>query len=452
MKADLVILGGGPAGYSAALKAAELGVKPVLIERGRVGGTCLHFGCIPTKTLLAGAEMWRRAQRGEGFGMAAAPRRVELNGLHRRKNAVVNLLAEQLEKQLRARQVAIVAAMGELVRPDLVSVRHNNGSREEIQAGRVVLATGSTPTLLPGVVRVPGRVYTSDELVAEETWPESLLIIGGGVVGVEFASLLSAGGVRVTLIEAQGGLLPEEDAELGRRLGAALAAGGVDVRVNEGLASLSVGNDGVKAVTTTGATVDAKAVLVAVGRGPCLDGVDTKRLGLLLERGAVKVDEAMRTSLSGVFAAGDVSGGPQLAHLAAAQGRVATAVALGAEESVDLATVPRCVYSIPEVAAVGLTEEQVKARRIKYLKGKSVLRGNSRAQSLDETEGFVKVLAEESSGVILGTHAIGYCASELIMEATLAVHLKLTAKQVSRVIHPHPTLAEAFQEACASLK
>jgi len=449
-ESQLVILGGGPAGYSAALRAAEAGARPILIERGRVGGTCLHAGCIPTKTMLAGAEALLRARRGPGFGFETDGLRLSLAGLHQRKRAVVDLLATSLEASLRAKAITILTGEARLTAPDRVEVR-SGGSVDTLTAKAVVIATGSKPKMLPGIAPVPGRIVTSDDLVAMESWPGSMLIVGGGVVGVEFASLLTAFGVKVTILEALPSLLPGEDAELGRRLGQALTAAGVAVMVGSGLASLTAGPTGIEAVTAGGAVVKAEAALMAIGRTPALDGVDAVALGLATERGGLAVDGRMTAGLPHVFAAGDVTGKLLLAHFAAAQGRIAGAAALGQTEALDLDTVPRCVYSIPEVAAVGLTEEQAKSRNLKVRKGKTIFRGNGRAQSMGEGEGFIKVLAEEATGRIVGVMAIGHLVSELIDTATLAVSLRLTARQITTVIHAHPTLSEAFAEACAQL-
>ncbi len=449
--ADVLVLGGGPAGYTAALAAARRGAKPVLVDRGPLGGACLHVGCIPTKTMLAGAEVWRKLEHGISYGLAAGPHPRELSGLMARRRAVVALLADQLDRSVRAGGVAIVRGEGRLIAPDRVGVTDTSGTGVTYDARTVILATGSRPRLLPGVKLVPGRIMTSDELVAAETWPASLLVIGGGVVGVEFASLLAAAGAKVTILEALPSLLPGEDAEVGRRLGAMLAASGLDIRVGEGLRSLMADATGVHAVTDKGGMLEAEAALIAVGRAPRLDGVDPAVLGIAMERGAPRVDASLQTTVETIWAAGDVAGGPQLAHWAAAQGRLAAASALGAHETLDMNTVPRCVYSIPEVASVGLTEEQAKTQRMPVRKGKALLRGNGRAQSVNEGDGFVKVLAAEETGEIVGVHAIGHAASEIISEAALAVSLQLTARKILDVIHPHPTIAEAFQEACGQI-
>lgn len=400
--------------------------------------------------MLGGAEALVRARRGPGFGFECDGLRISLAGLHQRKRAVVDLLATSLEASLKAKAITILTGEARLKAPDRVEVT-TGGSVETLAANAVVIATGSRPKMIPGIAPVPGRIFTSDDLVAMETWPASLLIVGGGVVGVEFASLLSAFGVKVTLLEALPSLLPGEDAELGRRLAQALTAAGVTVMVGSGLASLTAGPMGIEAVTAGGAGLKAEAALIAIGRAPALDGVDAGQLGLATERGAVAVDGRMSAGIPNVFAAGDVTGKLLLAHYAAAQGRIAGAAALGQTEALDLDTVPRCVYSIPEVAAVGLTEEQARMRNLKVRKGKTLFRGNGRAQSLGEGEGFIKVLAEDATGRIVGVMAIGHLVSELIETATLAVSLRLTARQITGVIHAHPTLSEAFAEACAQI-
>ena len=292
METRLAILGGGPAGYSAALRAAEAGIAPVIVERAKLGGSCLHAGCIPTKTLLSGAELWRKLGRGPRFGLEDAPPRLALAGLLARKRQVVELLERQLAQQLAARGVAIIPGEGELAAPDRIAVRLAGGGAETVAAQAVVIATGSEPRLLPGLTRIAGRILTSDDLLAAERWPASMVIVGGGVIGVEFASLLSAAGVRVTLVELLPGLLAGEDAELGRRLAQALGAGGVDVRTGCPLTRLDAGEDGVTVEAGPGGPIRAEAALSAVGRRPCRAGVPAAALGLREERGGIAVDPA----------------------------------------------------------------------------------------------------------------------------------------------------------------
>lgn len=442
---ELVILGGGPAGYSAALEAAKAGVKPVLIERGRVGGTCLHVGCIPTKTLLSAAEVWSKARRAGAYGLAGGLPAFALDQLHRRKREVIGILETNLVQEIRARGIAILDGEGTLTSPDRLEVS-GHGS---IDAKQVIVCTGSKPKLLPGIDRMPGRILTSDDLISDTPWPASLVIIGGGVIGVEFASLLSQSGTKVTILEALPGLLSGEDAELGRRMAAILTSGGVTVKTNDALAKIDVLPSGVRVTSAAGAIIEAEAALIAIGRGPALSGVDAQKLGLDATPKGISVHAEQQTSLPTVWAAGDCTGGPQLAHMAVAQGRMAAANAVGADLRIDLLTVPRCVYSIPEVAAVGLTEEQAKTMNLKVRKGKAIFRGNPRAQAAAEADGFIKVLVNERDGTIAGVHAIGPLVTELIAEAALAVSLKIPAKRIAEVIHPHPTLGEAFQEACA---
>jgi dihydrolipoamide dehydrogenase len=450
--AGLLILGGGPAGYSAAYRAVAAGVKPVIVEKFRLGGTCLQTGCIPTKTLVAGAEALSRARRGEAFGFQTGEIRVATASLHARKRAVVDALTASLGDSLRRKGVAIIEGTATMTAPDRVSVVTGAGTVEDINARRVVICTGSAPRTFADISPVPGRIMTSEELIRADTWPASLLVVGGGAIGVEFACLLSRLGVNITIVEAMGSLLAGEDAEIGRRVARTLSASGVEVRVNEGLKSVELGAGSVMVTTTTGAVLEREALLLATGRGPVLDGIPAGILGLALtEKGAIRVDGEMRTSLPGIFAAGDVTGGIQLAHAAMAQGRKAAATALNVPDEVDLETVPRCVYSIPEVACVGLSEEEVRGRNIKYRKSSVPFRALGRAHCLDEVEGFVKVIAEEGTGKLLGVHMLGHGVSEMISEAGLAISAGMTASRVACVQHPHPTLSEAFQEACIAV-
>lgn len=449
MDADLVILGGGPAGYSAALEAARFKAKVVIVERARMGGTCLNFGCIPTKTLLAAAELRARALRMRGLGLSSAP--LEAGALNARKREVVETLRSQLESLLKASSVTVIKGEGELSVPGEVNVRKADGSMETVRARGTIIATGSAVRPLPGVVRVPGRVMDSNDMLSADSWPSSLAIIGGGVIGAEFASLFSLLGVKVTLLEALPRLLAGEDADLGKRLARSLTAGGVEIRLGAKIESLGEEGGGVAITTASKDCLRSAAALVCVGRAPSTAGVDLHALGLKTANGAVTVDEGMRTSVPGIFAAGDVTGGPQLAHFAVAQGRKAALTFLELPERVDLDTVPRCVYSVPEAAAVGLSEESAREGNLKYRKAVLVWRGLSRAQCMNETEGMTKVIAEEGSGKILGVHIFGHGASELISEACLAMRSGLTVSDVAGTLHPHPTLSESFAEACEQL-
>lgn len=442
---ELVILGGGPAGYSAALEAAKAGIKPVLIERAKIGGTCLHVGCIPTKTLLSAAEVWSKARKAGAYGLAGGLPAFALDQLHRRKHEVIDLLAKNLEQEIRSKGIAILDGEGTLTAPDRIEVTGHG----TLEAKRIIIATGSKPKMIPGIERSPGRILTSDDLVSDRAWPASLVIIGGGVIGVEFASLLSQAGAKVTILEALPGLLPGEDAELGRRLAAILTSAGVTVKTGDALAKLEVLPSGIRVISASSAVFEAEAALIAIGRGPALSGVDSAKLGLAATPRGITITAGQKTSLGAVWAAGDCTGGPQLAHMAVAQGRMAAANAMGRDLRIDLLTVPRCVYSIPEVAAVGVSEEQARAMNLKVRKGKAIFRGNPRAQAAAEADGFIKVLVHEQDGTIAGVHAIGPLVTELIAEAALAVSLKIPAKRLLEVVHPHPTLGEAFQEACA---
>lgn len=452
MEAELLILGGGPAGYSAAYRAITAGVKPILVEKARLGGTCLQTGCIPTKTLLAGAEALSKARRAEAFGFSTGEIRVEMAGLHARKRAVVETLTASLGESLRRKGAVIIEGTARMTAPDRVRVEMSSGSVEEISARRVVVCTGSAPRAFPGVSLVPGRIMTSEELIRSDSWPASMLVVGGGAIGVEFACLLSRMGVNITILEALGSLLGTEDSEIGRRVARTLSASGVEVRVNEGVSKVELGAGSVIVTTSTGAILEREALLLATGRAPVLDGIPAKMIGMALsDGGAIIVDGHMGTSLPGVFAAGDVTGGIQLAHTAMAQGRRAAASALNVPDDVDLETIPRCVYSLPEVACVGLSEDAARARNIKFRKSSVPFRSMGRAHCMEETEGFVKVIAEEGTGKLLGVHMLGHGVSEMISEAGLAISLGITASRLAAVQHPHPTLSEALQEACIAI-
>lgn len=454
MRADVAIIGGGPAGYVAALRAAQLGARVVLVERDRPGGACLFRGCIPTKALLEAVRTARALGRAREMGLLAGEVRWDLAGLRRWRDRAVRPVAEGVKQLLQGAGVTVLAGQGRLNGPGRVEVLVEGGRvAESLESPAVVLAAGSLPSPLP-LGEAAGAFWDSDRALALEDVPARLCIVGGGPVGVEFASIYHALGAEVHLCEFMPRLLPREDEDLGLELGRLLGRRGIRLHTGTRVTAAEPLDGGGFRLTLEPAgageaantTLEVDAVLAAVGRRPAFDGLGLETVGLA--PGWVATGEGQATAVPGIYAAGDLTGRHLLAHAASAQGVVAVETALGHAPSVNLELVPSCTYTWPEVASVGLTAQAARARGHEVLEGRFPFSANGRAAALGEREGFVKVVAEAGTRRLLGCHIIGADASALIHEPALGLGLGATLEDVERIIHAHPTLNEAFAEAC----
>ncbi len=444
---DLIIIGGGPGGYVAAIRAAQLGLHTALVERDKVGGTCLNRGCIPTKTLLHTAKLFHLVQNSDVFGLHVSGVTLEPQGIEARKAEVVETLRTGVQNLLKGNKVEMFSAAAAIEAPGRVRV-----GEEVLETKRILIATGARPALPP----IPGLdqdgVVTSDHLL-DGPFPlyPSLTIIGGGVIGMEFASLYAALGCQVTVIEALDRILPTLDKELAQNLSMSLKKQGVTIhtaakvervdRTGEGMTCTFTAKDKTDSVT-------AAAVLVATGRRPNTDGLCAPGLDLGLVKGAIPVDGNFETAIPGIYAIGDVvAGNIQLAHVASAQGINAVSLMAGERPPMDLNTVPSCVYTSPEIACVGLTEAAAKEAGIPVRTGKYLMTGNGRSIIAGAGRGYIKVLAHADTGVVLGAQLLCERATDLVAEFTLAVSEGKTLEQLSAVIHPHPTFSEGAAEA-----
>ena len=441
--ADVVILGGGSGGYACALRSAELGKSVVLVEEDKVGGTCLHRGCIPTKALLHAAEVADSARDSAQFGVRAELQGIDVAGVHKYKDGVVSKNYKGLQGLMRSRGIEIVDGHGWLSGPHQVTV-----ADVTYTATNVVLATGSFARTLPGL-EIDGRlVITSDHALELDHVPASAVILGGGVIGVEFASIWKSFGADVTIVEALPHLLPLEDPASSALLERAFRRRGIAFKVDARFAGVERDEEGVRVQLESGDVLAAELLLVAVGRGPVSAGLGYEQAGVAVDRGFVPVDEVCRTNVSGVYAVGDLTPGPQLAHAGFAEGiLVAEHIAGLPVVPIDYAGVPRITYSAPEVATVGLTEPQAVerfgadgVRTVTY-----DLAGNGRSSIL-MARGAVKLVARHD-GLVLGVHIVGERVGELIAEGQLIYNWEATAFDVARLIHPHPTQSEAIGEA-----
>jgi dihydrolipoamide dehydrogenase len=444
---DIVVLGGGSGGYACALRAAELGKSVALIEKDKLGGTCLHRGCIPTKALLHAGEVADAARESEQFGVKASFDGIDMKAVNEYKDGVVGRLYKGLTGLIKGHGITVIEGEGRLVAPNAVEVA---GQRYE--GSSVVLATGSYARTLPGLDIDGERVITSDHALLLDYLPNSVIVLGGGVIGVEFASAWRSFGVEVTVVEALPRLVPAEDEACSNALERAFRRRGIGFKTNAPFESVDVRDGGVAVRLGTGDTLEAELLLVAVGRGPTTAGLGYEEVGVTLDRGFVPTDERQRTNVSGVCALGDIVPGFQLAHRGFQQGIfLAEDIAGLNPASINEDGIPRVTYSDPEVASVGLTEAQAKERlgEDKVTSYEYNLAGNGRSQIL-KTAGFVKVVREQD-GPVLGVHMVGARVGELVAEAQLIYNWEAFPAEVAQLIHAHPTQSEAVGEAHLAL-
>jgi dihydrolipoamide dehydrogenase len=445
---DLTIIGAGPGGYVAAIRAAQLGLKTALIEKDRVGGLCLNWGCVPSKALLWNAEVLHLFQRADEFGVTTRGLRFDLGKAMDRSRQVVERTVKGVEFLLKRNKVDLISGAGRLHSPHEVEVAPDGQS---VEADHVIVATGAHPRSIPGV-EIDGKVViTSREALELREVPESIAIVGGGPIGVEFAYLFRAYGSQVTIIEMLDRLLPAEDEEISQRLEHALDQQGIrsltsarvqGVRLAEGGAAIQVSVGGREE------EVQASRVLMGVGMAASTEALGLDGLGIALEKGFVQIDERMQTSVPGVYAIGDVTGKLMLAHVASAQGVAAVEGIAGLEPpAVDYVKMPRATFCQPQVASIGLTEAQARERGHSVKIGRYPFRANAKAVALGQIEGVVKLVVDADQGDLLGCHMVGPDVTELLAEASLGTLMETTAREVGLTVHAHPTLSEAFKEA-----
>lgn len=449
MSYDIAIIGGGPGGYVAALRASQLGGKVALIERDELGGVCLNRGCIPTKTLLKSAEKWRELQHLDEFGLEAKETSFDFTRITDRKGQVVAQLRQGIRQLLKSYSVDIFNGCGE-VQEDR-SIRVVSPERESVvHANNLIIATGSAPTKppIPGM-ELPG-VVTSDEALSWTTVPKRLMVMGGGVVGIELAVLYRSFGSEVTVVEMQPSILPSIDLDLVKRISLVLRKQGIQIIAGTRVAAISL-SEGALAVLLdeNGSTRElfADNILVATGRRPVIDGLGLENIGLESVGRGLPVNLQMETKVPGVYAVGDATGEYMWAHAASSEGIVAAENCMGRKSSMDYTAMPGCIYITPEVASVGLTEEAAKDKFSQVAVGKFNFAANGKAVSMGQGDGIVKIVSNALDGKVLGMHIFGPHASDLIMEGVVAVQFGITARQLAATVHPHPSLSETVLEA-----
>jgi len=447
---DIVIIGGGPAGYVAAIRASQLGGKVTLIENDALGGTCLNRGCIPSKSLLHSVELYQLIKTAAQYGINTTNVSIDLAKMQSHKSKIVSMLVSGVQSLLVGNKVEVIKGRARLTSPSQVEI-DGQEQKQTIQARKIILATGSKPTKLP----IPGADTSSGVINAESILnldyiPKSLLMIGGGVIGVEMANILAKLGGKVTIVEMLPHILPLEDAELASILARALKEDGIQIYEGVKVSRIEDSGKGKIAVISTGEAeqkLEVEVVAIAVGYSPNVEGLGLDEAGVAVNKGGIQVNEHMETSVPNIYAAGDVIGGMMLAYVAMEEGVIAAENALGRNSTIAYQAVPRCTFTLPELASVGLTEAETTAQGYQIRVGKFPFSANGMATILGERRGLVKIITEQKYGQILGVHIIGPSATELIAEATLAMKLDATPREIVTTMHAHPTLSEALREA-----
>ncbi len=445
---DLAIIGAGPAGYVGAIRAAQLGARVAIVEKDRIGGTCLNRGCIPSKALLHAAETAELAQRAYQWGVKASFEGFDLQALREFRDRTVDRMVKGVETLLRSYRIPVFQGEASFLDPVTLKIATAEGE-QRIRAYRFLIATGSEPAIPPiSGANLPG-VVDSDEITRLESIPQSLVIVGAGVIGMELATLYSSLGSRVTVLELLPRILPPADGAIASRFLALVKKRRVEVFTSVKVEAIEQESSRLKVICAGEKPLHflADKVILAVGRRPYTRGLNLERIGVEVERGFVKVDGSLRTSIPHIYAAGDCVGGALMAHKASYEGEIAVENALGHSRTPDYRAIPYCIYTSPEIAGVGLTEEAAKEEGADYEVATFPFTANARAWAMDSAEGLVRLIYEKGSGKLLGAHIMGPWAGELIGELTLAVRLGLKVQEVALTVHPHPSLSEAVMEA-----
>lgn len=454
---DVVIIGGGTGGYVAAIRASQLGLKAAVVEKGKLGGTCLHAGCIPSKALLRSAEVYSTAKNAAAFGVIAPEVGLDFSRVQERKAEITDRLFKGVQHLMKKGKIDVYEGKGRILESRNILVEFNNGEENITLAPKnIVIATGSRPRTFPGLEADGTYVMTSDEALQMEELPKSIIIVGGGVIGIEWASMLVDFGLEVTVIEFADRIIPTEDADISKEVQRLMKKKGVKIVTGARVLphTLEKGEGVTIKAECKGEEkiFSADKLLVSVGRLPNIETISLENTGIDVARGFIVTNEFYQTSEPNIYAIGDVIGGLQLAHVASYEGIIAVEHMAGKDPApLNSSLVSKCIYSNPEVASVGLTEEEAKLRGYGVKTGKFSFRAIGKALVFGESDGFVKLVVEEGSNKLLGAHMVGPHVTDMITEAGLARVLEATSMDIARTIHPHPTLAEAIGEAALAV-
>ncbi len=454
---DLVVIGGGPGGYICAIRAAQLGMRVACVEkRGALGGTCLNVGCIPSKALLHASELYAHSADLAAFGIKTGKVSLDLPVMMEYKDKTVSDLTKGIEFLFKKNKVTYIAGTAKLTGQSQIEVRMNEGATEVVSATHIVIATGSEPSSLPGITIDEERIVSSTGALALQAVPKHLLVVGGGVIGLELGSVWARLGAKITVVEFLDHIVPGADREVGKNFQRMLKKQGMEFRLSTKVTGIEKSGKGLKVSIEPAAggpaeILDADVALIAIGRKPYTDDLGLEMVGVATDRGMIVTDPHYRTNVEGVYAIGDVIAGPMLAHKAEDEGVALAELLAGKAGHVNYAVIPSVIYTAPEVAWVGKTEEQLKTDGIAYKAGKFPFAANARAKVAGDTEGFVKVLADAATDQVLGVHIIGPDAGNMIGEAAVAMEFGASSEDIARTCHAHPTLSESLKEAALAV-
>jgi dihydrolipoamide dehydrogenase len=454
MQKRIVVIGGGPGGYVAAIRGAQLGAQVTLIERHKIGGTCLNYGCIPTKTLYRNAELLNTLKHIDDFGISVGEVSIDVDKIQKRKDEIVTQLVTGIEQLIKVNDIDVIQGSASFVSEDTLLVTKEDGETFHITCDDIIVASGSKPSMLPlEGIDLPG-VITSKELLEFESVPKRLVIIGGGVIAMEFAGIFAAMGSEVDVVIRSDRFLKEVDSEITKRFAPYLKKKGINLHKNVSFVRIEKTEDGIALVGETKkgeVKFPADQILVSTGRSPVLEGLNLEAAGIEYTRKGITVDAHYKTTAKNIYAIGDVNGKIMLAHAASHQGIAAAEAIMGIEHKGNHDVVPNCIFVFPEISSVGLSEDEAAEKGIEIKKSKFMFGANGKALSIGEPEGFIKVISDMDD-VILGVHILGPHASDLIHEGALAITSGLKVDDIANTIHAHPTLGEAFAEATMGLK
>lgn len=447
----IIIIGGGPGGYVAAIKAAMSVADVTIIEKSKIGGTCLNVGCIPTKALLASSEVLSQIENASKFGLEVEGNvKINFNEIMSRKDKIVTQLVSGIEFLFNKKGVNYIKGFGSLMNKNTIKVEKEDGTTEILQGDRIILATGSVP-VVPKLFPYDGmKVVTSDELLNIKKLPKSIIIVGGGPIGCEIGQFFRKLGTEITIVEMKSHIVPLEDEDVAKQLARSFKMDKIKVIANDAITNVTIEGNDVVAELGSGKLIKSELMLVAVGRKPYFQGLGLENIGIKTEKGKICVNDNMETNVSGIFAIGDLVDSPALAHVAEKEGIIAVENALGKNKIISYKAVPNCVFTEPEIASVGINEEMAKEKKIEYKIGKFDFRSLGKAQAIGKIQGFVKIIAD-SDNKIIGASIVGPHATDMLGELTLAVQYELNIDSLSDIIYPHPTLSEAVMEALHSI-
>lgn len=457
MKYDLIIIGTGPGGYVAAIRGSQLGMNVAVVERENLGGICLNWGCIPTKALLKSAQVFEYVQHASDYGIQLSEAKANFPAMIKRSRDVADGMSKGIQFLLKKNKITVLTGDGSLDSANTVNVTDSSGKVTMYEAKNIILATGGRAKALPNVPIDGERVIEYRKAMTLPTQPKRLVVIGGGAIGVEFAYFYQTIGTEVTLVEfLEQGMLPREDAEISKEIAKIYTKKGIKVLANTSVESVDItGKEVLVKIKDrkTGNLIDIACdiVLSAAGVMPNIENIGLEKVGIILEKGLVKVDEFYRTNIPGVFAIGDITGGPALAHVASAEGITCVEKMAGHHpEPIDYQNIPSCTYCVPEVASVGMTEEAARLAGYQLKIGKFPFSASGKASAAGDKSGFVKLIFDEKYGELLGAHLIGQNVTEMIAELVSIRKLETTGHEIIKTIHPHPTMSEAIMEAAAA--